>query len=76
MKRPSRPKDSNQLARRIVDIVAGDAPRDPVAQPPSQMAELGQRGGLKGGAARAAKLSPEERSAIAKKAAAKRWNPD
>jgi len=31
------------------------------------------RGGKKGGAARAAKLTPEERSAIAKKAAIKRW---
>jgi hypothetical protein len=30
-------------------------------------------GGKKGGAARAAKLTAEERSAIAKKAAAKRW---
>jgi len=29
--------------------------------------------GKKGGAARAAKLTPEERSEIAKKAAAKRW---
>jgi hypothetical protein len=31
------------------------------------------RGGKKGGAARAAKLTPEQRSEIAKKAAAKRW---
>jgi hypothetical protein len=31
------------------------------------------RGGKKGGASRAAKLSPEERSEIARKAAAKRW---
>ena len=32
-----------------------------------------RRGGVKGGASRAAKLSPERRSEIAKKAAAKRW---
>lgn len=32
-----------------------------------------REGGKKGGAARAAKLTPEERSEIAKKAAAKRW---
>jgi len=31
------------------------------------------RGGKKGGAARAAKLSPERRAEIARKAAAKRW---
>lgn len=34
---------------------------------------LGRRGGLKGGKARAASLSPEQRSAIAKKAAQARW---
>jgi len=36
--------------------------------------ELGRRGGLKGGAARAAKLSAEERSASARKAAHARWS--
>jgi hypothetical protein len=41
--------------------------KDPLA------AELGRRGGLKGGKARAAKLSPERRRAIAQQAAAKRW---
>lgn len=35
--------------------------------------ELGRLGGLKGGNARAKKLSPERRAEIAKKAAAKRW---
>lgn len=35
--------------------------------------ELGRRGGLKGGKARAAKLSPERRRAIARQAAQKRW---
>ena len=35
---------------------------------------LGRLGGLKGGKARAAKLTPEQRSEIAKKAADKRWN--
>ena len=35
--------------------------------------ELGKRGGLKGGKARAEKLSPEERKAIAIKAAQTRW---
>jgi hypothetical protein len=34
---------------------------------------LGRLGGLKGGAARAEKLSPVERKAIAKKAATARW---
>jgi len=34
---------------------------------------LGRLGGLKGGPARAAALSAEERKAIAEKAAKKRW---
>jgi hypothetical protein len=34
---------------------------------------LGQRGGLKGGPARAKKLTPEERSESARKAAKARW---
>jgi hypothetical protein len=34
---------------------------------------LGRRGGLKGGKARAGKLSPEQRSEIARKAAKARW---
>jgi len=34
---------------------------------------LGRMGGSKGGKTRAAKLSPEERSASAKKAALARW---
>lgn len=34
---------------------------------------LGRLGGLKGGKARAAKLTAEQRKEIAKKAAAKRW---
>jgi hypothetical protein len=35
--------------------------------------KFGRRGGLKGGKARAEKLTPEQRSAIAKKAAQARW---
>lgn len=34
---------------------------------------LGRLGGLKGGPARAAKLTPEQRSEIARKAARARW---
>jgi hypothetical protein len=35
--------------------------------------KLGRRGGLKGGPARAAKMTPEERSESARKAANARW---
>jgi hypothetical protein len=36
--------------------------------------KLGRRGGLKGGKARAEKLTPEERKEIARKAARARWD--
>lgn len=39
----------------------------------SHAVELGKLGASKGGKARAAKLTPEQRSAIAKKAAEARW---
>ncbi len=75
MKKPSRPRDTNQLAKLIVDIATGEkddtAPdngKDPAA------VALGRKGGLKGGVARAKKLTAKERSEIAKKAAEKRWS--
>lgn len=66
--------DLNQLAKRIVDESTSEAP--PVEQKPEKnkaAQELGRLGGLKGGAARAQKLTAEERSEIAKKAAQERW---
>jgi hypothetical protein len=47
----------------------------PVAANP-HAAALGRLGGLKGGAARAAKLTPEQRREIARRAALARWNRD
>ncbi|MDQ3747892.1 MAG: hypothetical protein M3367_02585 [Acidobacteriota bacterium] len=73
-----RPRDINQLAKYIVDLSTGN----PITEDISPIAEreknpaavsLGRLGGLKGGKARAAKLTPAERSAIAKKAAQSRW---
>lgn len=66
---PTRPRDTNSLAKFIVDLSTGEE-TEPEMSP---KARAGQMGGLKGGKARAAKLSPEERSAIAKKAAKARW---
>ncbi len=77
---PKRPRDPNQLAKFIVDVATGEAEaeddtpalagKDPLA------AELGRRGGLKGGRARAKSLTAEARSEIARRAAAARWNRD
>lgn len=72
----TRPKklDLNQLAKRIVDEAAGEEPITPAPPEKNKAAqELGRLGGIKGGAARAKSLTPEQRSDIAKKAAAKRW---
>ncbi len=66
-----RPRDPNQLAKVIADIATGEASEG--AQPLSP-AERGRIGGKTGGKARAAKLSPEERSASARKAATARWS--
>ena len=74
-KKPTRPRDANQLAKSIVDIATGETEKEEQIQPEKNPAAvaLGRLGGLKGGKARAAKLSPKKRSEIAKKAAAKRW---
>lgn len=76
--KPLRPRDPNQLAKRVVDIATDedvgriflDDGRDAAA------VALGRLGGLKGGRARAAKLSPERRAEIASRAAAARWKRD
>lgn len=74
-KKPKRPRDFNHLAKMIVDMSTGDAPPEP-PQPEKNPAAvaLGKLGGLRGGPARAAALSPEKRKRIAEKAAAKRWS--
>jgi len=72
-----RPRDANQLAKAIVEEATGDAPGEEEApvddgKNPAAVA-LGRLGGLKGGKARAAKLTKEQRSEIARKAARARW---
>lgn len=72
-KKPKRPRDVNQLAKFIIDHATGQLPPEPPdARDPAAVA-LGRKGGLKGGKARAAKLSEARRKQIAKKAAEKRW---
>ncbi len=64
--RKKRPRDPNQLGKLIVDIATGEAQDS--APPGPQRA-----GGLKGGPARANRLTPLERREIAKLAAQARW---
>jgi hypothetical protein len=76
--RKKRPRDPNQLGKLIVDISVGEVEDVPEASPNHEgkdpaAVSLGRRGGLKGGKARAAKLTPEQRSEAARKAVRARW---
>jgi hypothetical protein len=65
--------DPSVIAFEILGLVTGEhKPAKPKAKNPAAVA-LGRLGGLKGGKARAAKLTPEQRSAIARKAGKNRW---
>jgi len=69
-----RSRDLNELAASIVNDATDEDKTQPADDGKDPAAvSLGRRGGLKGGKARAAKLTPERRSEIAKKAAASRW---
>lgn len=65
--------DANQLAHNIVQQATEqiEKPKEPEKNPAA--VTLGRLGGLKGGKARADKLTPEQRKEIARKAAEKRW---
>lgn len=77
MPKRSRNEDANQTAFRVVQ----ESTRDREDQPPRKKAKrknpaavaLGRKGGLKGGKARAAKLTAEERAESARRAAKARW---
>ena len=81
MRKRSSTGDDIQNALRVVEQAIGAplkaGPRKPIQFParkknPAAVA-LGKLGGIKGGHARAAKLTPDERKAIAQKAAKARW---
>ena len=68
---PKRPRDPNQLAKLVVDIATGEA-EDSVSES-KRGKHKGRSGGLKGGKARAQRLTPQEREDIARLAARARW---
>ncbi len=83
MQKKKLPRDSNSMAARIVALSTGQDEPNLTGEPkpiaitdreknPAAVA-LGRLGGLKGGKARAEKLSKESRKDIATKAAAARW---
>jgi len=71
--RKKRPLDANKRAFDIVRESVGEAPPEPESNKNPAAVALGRLGGLKGGKARAAKMTPEERSEAARKAAEARW---
>ena len=86
MKPKKLPRDANSLAARIVALSTGQEPpkltlesKAPVVAKPAKeknpaAVALGRLGGLKGGSARAEKLSVKRKKEIGKKAAAARWS--
>lgn len=70
-------RDFNQVAGSVVDQSPGETTPQPAKKSvkkknPAAVA-LGRKGGLKGGKARAAKMTKEQRSESARKAAKARW---
>ncbi len=76
IKQKKRPSDVNQLAHLLVD--QSTQMEESVAPASKEqismfMAQLGRKGGKKGGKRRLETMTPNERKAIAKKAAQARW---
>ena len=68
-KTPKRPRDTNQLAKFVIDAAAGE-----VGEPAeTQKVVRARKAGSKGGPARARVLTAEQRSLIAQAAANARW---
>jgi len=63
--------DLNRLAARIVRDSTDPESRDDGKDP--EAVARGRRGGLKGGRVRAERMTPEERSEAARRAARARW---
>ncbi len=67
--------DVNRIAKSVADLAVGNPIIEgQVREKNSAAVALGRLGGLKGGKARAEKLSPRRRKQIAKRAALARWS--
>ena len=66
-------RDANELAAAIVAQATADRQDEPKRKKNPAAVALGRRGGKKGGKARMEKLTPAERTELARKAARKRW---
>lgn len=73
-KQSKKPADLNRLAAAIVGEATEDLPQSSTADKDPAAIALGRKGGKKGGKARAANMTPEQRSEAARKAARARWD--
>jgi hypothetical protein len=75
-KRSRMPRDTNQLAHKILQIAIGEdvEPEKPDDGKNPAAVALGKLGGPKGGRARWKGVSKKKRSEIARKAAQSRWD--
>ena len=71
--RRKRPRDPAQLAKLMIDIASGEVEDRPPAPEEQGKDPAAVTLGRKGGSARARTMTPEKRTAIARKASAARW---
>lgn len=72
--RPKRPRDTNELAKLIVDIATGETDESSRNEKDPSAVQRGRKGGQIGGKARADRLTEDERREAARKAAQARWS--
>ena len=72
-KKKQGPEDISEIAFRVMQEATGEVPAEEMPEKNPAAVALGRLGGLKGGKARAKKLSAKRRSEIARKAAKTRW---
>ena len=73
MDKPQRPRDTNQLAKHIVDIATGAAQDGPPTEKDPSAVARGRKGGRVGGLVRASRMTQEERTEAARRAVQARW---
>ena len=69
---PKRPRDPNQAAKQLIDIISGDV-EDTLSAAKKADGVKGRAGGVKGGRARASSLTALQKRDIARIAANARW---
>jgi len=72
-KRSSKNRDANVITAGIVEEATAESEQEKQNVKNPAAVALGRLGGLKGGKARAEKMTPEQRSEIARIAASARW---